>query len=599
MKTIISPATDKKQVPKHWVKSRHDDKYYPPSFNEYEEVCLGYDPNNSKAMKLPIQSTNPDDFHYFKDRSNPNTHFSSKPNLKRENVKTNWTQEMIDEWTRCRDDIVYFAERYGSIIHIDYGIIRIVLRDYQKEMLRMMYDNRMSIYCLSRQLGKSAAVSIYLAHFVCFNEYKNVGILAHKADMSAEVLSRVKDVIEFLPDFLQPGIVMWNKGSIELDNGCSIGAFSSDPNSVRGQSFALLYLDEAAFIERWDELWAAIKPVISSGKHSKIIITSTPNGLNHFYDLWQSALANNGSKFVPYTADWTSVKSRLYNDAGVFDDGEDFEKAEIADSSNEQFQQEHCNAFTGTAGTLISGFKLSKMNHVDVLPDKGIYTYKEPQEGHKYIIVADTAEGRGQDYHALHAIDVSEYPFEQAAVFHCNKTSHLLMPSVILSMAQKYNEAYVYCELASTGEAIMTELYRDLEYENIIMDDTKKSAGRRDLGMKPTKRTKAMGCSALKDLIEKDKLKIYHKATINELRTFVERGVSWEAENGFHDDLVTSLVTFAYLTTQSRFGDFVEKKYKLSTDIFKEEMESLLDDYEPFIFVQDGTDDELQMFYSF
>lgn len=605
MLNIIPPSKDKTQVPEHWVLSSHDLKYYPPSFTEYEERCLGFDPVlGAKSMKLPLQFDDPYDFKYYKDRRNLDTHYKRNPNLKREGLTDTWVNRDVynaakKEWIKCRDDVIYFAETYGSIVHVDYGIIKINLRDYQKDMIKIMSENRMSINALSRQLGKSSAVAIFLAHFLVFNGHKNVGILAHKASMAREVLARVKDVIEFLPDFLQPGIVLWNQGNIELDNGSTMGAYASEPSSVRGQSFAMLYLDEAAFVERWDELWAAIKPVISSGKKSKIILTSTPNGLNHFYDLWQAALAGNGSKFVPYSATWESVKQRLYNDAGVFDDGKEFKESEIADSSAEQFEQEHCGAFNGTAGTLINGFKLSKMTYIDVKPENQTYIFKEPEENHKYIMAIDSAEGRGQDYHAVQIIDVTRYPFEQVCVFHCNKTSHLLLPAVLLKLGTKYNNAYAYCELASTGSEVMGDLFRDLEYEYVIMDDTKGTAGRRELGLKPTKRTKAVGCSALKDLVEKGQLILHHKETLNELRTFVEKGVSWEAEEGFHDDLVTSLVLFAYLTTQDRFGDFVEKEYKLGQDIFREEVNELLDSYEPFVIISDSNSSSEDYFRTF
>lgn len=917
-KTTIQPSLNKSEVPDHWVMSKHDDKYYPPTFDEYETAVLGVDPLNPKAIKLPIQHTNPDDFYYFKDRFNQRTHYKDKPNLKRCGQPINWTQEMVEEWVRCRDDVIYFAEKYGSIVHIDYGSIRVQLRDYQKDMLRLMYENRMTIYCLSRQLGKclhkdsmvkvrnkktgevkevsveefhemqahqhstgnmsekfvdtqyvdewevmsdsgwvsvlgsyktveyvewvveteshslicaddhilfdqhynevftkdlrigdyiitdtgpekvisvketdqssnmydlqvehedhrfysngilshnTAAVGIYLAHFVCFNDGKNVGILAHKGSMAAEVLDRTKEVIEFLPDFLQPGIEIWNKNSIELDNGCKIGAYSSDPNAVRGQSFAMLYLDECissdtfvtvrdkhtkeeshipvedfylnvvrdirkeydeiastltieedeqyqnifndvgtgfvlstsdyevmtesgwkdfkgvkktsgmvyhltlsdgsifkcsrnhklktsdndfieahesvghtlsshktilsvtkteegdlydllevedgnhyttdsveshncAFIGRWEEVWAAIKPVISSGKQSKIIMTSTPNGMNHFYDLWQSAISGSGSLFKPYTANWTAVKPRLYNTAGEFDDGKEFKEAEIADSSKEQFDQEHDCSFSGSSGTLINGFKLSKMQAIDVKPKDSLSVFKEPQPEHKYIIAIDTAEGRGQDYHCAQVIDVTKYPFEQVAVYHNNTTSHLLVPQILYNLGMRYNEAHMYCEIGSTGGQVMTDLYRDLEYENIIMDDTKKGP-MRDLGMKPTKKTKALGCSALKDLIEKDKLIINHAYTIKELRVFSAKGVSWEAEEGFNDDTVTSLVAFAYLTTQERFSDFVEKEYKLAQDLFKDELDDMDDGYAPFVMVDDGVNQDPGILHSF
>lgn len=588
---LIQPSDKKKEVPNHWVKSAHDNKYYPPTFDEYEQVCLGYDPSNPRAMKLPIQYSDPNNYTYYKDRNNVKTHYKDKPHIKRANVNTKWTFEMIEEWERCRDDIIYFAEHYGSIIHIDYGLIRINLRDYQEDMLNIMNDNRMSIFCLSRQLGKSAAVAIFLAHFVCFNEAKSVGILAHKGSMSAEVLSRVKDVIEFLPDFLQPGVVLWNQNSIELDNGCKIGAYSSDPNAVRGQSFAMLYLDEAAFIERWADLWAAIKPVISSGKRSKIILTSTPNGMNHFYDLWNAALEHTGSMFKPYTASWASVKPRLYNNAGDFDDGLEFESSEIADSSVDQFEQEHNCSFRGASGTLINGFKLSKMSFIDVKDNDNWKIYREPKERHKYIMTIDTAEGRGQDYHAIHIIDVTTYPFEEVAVYHSNQISHLLLPSIIYTMGMKYNEAYVLCELASTGGTVMNILFQDLEYDNIITGDSK-IRGRIELGYKPNKKIKAIGCSVLKDLIEKDQLIIHNKETIHEFRTFVAKGLSWEAEQGKHDDLVTSLVMFAFLTTLDKFGEFVDEEYNIAQDIFKNERDELFEDFAPFVIVSDGTGED-------
>lgn len=248
----------------------------------------------------------------------------------------------------------------------------------------------------------------------------------------------------------------------------------------------------------------------------------------------------------------------------------------------------HNCKFLGTAGTLINGFKLSKMRGKDILPDDhGFYKFKDPEPEHKYIMTVDSSEGRGQDYHAVHVIDTTKYPFEQVGVFHCNKTSHLHLPAIIMKYAMMYNNAYVYCEIASTGELVMTELFRDLEYENVIMED-RVGGGRRALGLKPNKKTKAIGCSALKDLIEKDKLIIHHVPTLKEFLTFVEKGTSWEAEEGYHDDLVMSLVTFAYLSTQERFSEFVEKEYNLSYDIFRDEVEELMDGEIPFVMIADG-----------
>ena len=446
-----------------------------------------------------------------------------------------------------------------------------------------MHKKRMTVCNLSRQLGKTTVVAIFLAHFVCFNKDKAVGILAHKGSMSAEVLDRTKQAIELLPDFLQPGISEWNKGNITLDNGSTIGAYASSPDAVRGNSFAMIYIDECAFIPNFVDAWLAIQPVISSGRRSKIIITTTPNGLNHFYDIWTAAIEKK-SGFEPYTAIWNSVKERLYNDEDIFDDGWQWSKQTISASTLEQFNQEHGAQFQGTSGTLISGMKLAIMDWIEVMPENGyFYRYKKPDPERKYIASLDCSEGRGQDYHALHIIDVTDEKWEQVAVLHSNEISHMILPDIVYKYLMEYNEAPVYIELNSTGVSVAKSLYMDLEYENVICDSMI------DLGMKQTRRTKPVGCSTLKDLIEKDKLKINHKPTILEFRTFSQNKLSWAAEDGFHDDLVMSLVIFAWLTTQQKFADYVDKEdLRLASEVFGRELEDMNDDYAPVVFVDSG-----------
>ncbi|ALA45316.1 terminase subunit, nuclease and ATPase [Klebsiella phage vB_KoM-Pickle] len=567
---LMHPDYLKKKIDEfgmEWTQSEHDKKWYPTKFSDYLKI--------NGIQKVDIQAKDSSNFATYKNKGNKKTRYNGNPNLKRAYIQTKWTQQMLMEWVKCRDDIVYFAETYCAITHIDYGTIKVQLRDYQREMLIEMHKNRMVACNLSRQLGKTTVVAIFLAHFVCFNEDKYVGVLAHKASMSAEVLDRTKQAIELLPDFLQPGIVEWNKGSIELDNKCKIGAFASSPDAVRGNSFAMIYIDECAFIPNFIDAWLAIQPVISSGRKSKILITTTPNGLNHFYDIWNAAIEGK-SGFVPYTAIWTSVKERLYTDGddGVFDDGYSWSSKMIASSSKEAFLQEHCAEFMGTNGTLIAGWKLSKLSWVDTdETETNFYQYKAPVEGHKYIAVLDPAEGRGQDYHAMHIIDITSMPFEQVAVYHSNKTSHLILPDVLLRYLMMYNEAWVYIELNSTGHSVAKSLFSELDYDNVICDSYN------DLGMKQSKRSKAIGCSTLKDLIEKDKLIINNKKTILEFRTFSEKGVSWAAEEGFHDDLVMALVCFAWLTTQMKFAEFCEKDdLRLANEVFARERELLYED---------------------
>lgn len=559
----------------HWIKSQWDGKWYPEKFDEYLKI--------NKIVKIPSNADKPELFQTFKDKNNPRTRYNAFPNLKRANIKIKWTKEMVHEWKKCRDDIVYFAETYCAITHIDYGTIKVQLRDYQRDMLEIMHKKRMTVCNLSRQLGKTTVVAIFLAHFVCFNKDKAVGILAHKGSMSAEVLDRTKQAIELLPDFLQPGISEWNKGNITLDNGSTIGAYASSPDAVRGNSFAMIYIDECAFIPNFVDAWLAIQPVISSGRRSKIIITTTPNGLNHFYDIWTAAIEKK-SGFEPYTAIWNSVKERLYNDEDIFDDGWQWSKQTISASTLEQFNQEHGAQFQGTSGTLISGMKLAIMDWIEVMPENGyFYRYKKPDPERKYIASLDCSEGRGQDYHALHIIDVTDEKWEQVAVLHSNEISHMILPDIVYKYLMEYNEAPVYIELNSTGVSVAKSLYMDLEYENVICDSMI------DLGMKQTRRTKPVGCSTLKDLIEKDKLKINHKPTILEFRTFSQNKLSWAAEDGFHDDLVMSLVIFAWLTTQQKFADYVDKEdLRLASEVFGRELEDMNDDYAPVVFVDSG-----------
>lgn len=556
-----------------WILSKHDDKWYPKKFSDYLKL--------NRPQKIRMQSTDPTNYKFFKDSDNIRTRYMRLKNLRRANIKTQYTPEMIAEWKRCRKDIVYFAETYCAITHIDYGTIKVQLRDYQKDMLKIMHENRMSAHKLSRQLGKTTAVAIFLAHYVCFNKDKAVGILAHKGSMAVEVLERTKQAIELLPDFLQPGIVEWNKKSIVLENGSSIGAYASSPDAVRGNSFSFIYIDECAFIQNWTDCFLAIQPVISSGRESKMIMTTTPNGLNHFYDIWQSAI-DGKSGYVPYEAVWHSVKERLYNKADIFDDGYEWSSQAIAGSSLEQFLQEHNAEFFGSSGTLIRATTLSRLSFIDVVNDNGFYQYEKPKEGRKYVATLDCSEGRGQDYHAMQIIDITEFPYKQVAVYHSNTTSHFILPDIVFKYLMMYNECPVYIELNSTGVSIAKSLAMDLEYDNIICDSFI------DLGMKQSKRSKAMGCSALKDLIEKDKLIINHKGTIQELRTFSEKGVSWAAEEGFHDDLVMSLVIFGWLTTQEKFAEYAGKdEMRIASEIFRKELDELGDEYAPVV-IYDG-----------
>ena len=557
------------------IKSQHTNEYMPDSFAAYEFL--------KPVRPIKQQSQNPKEFRTFKDKDNKRTRYLGKPNLKRAYVKTPYTKEMQEEWIKCRNDILYFARNYCVIQHIDFGTIKINLYDYQEDLLELLANNRMAIANQSRQSAKTTTTQIFLAHYLVFNEDKNAGVLAHKHQMAVEVLDRTKQIIEFLPEFLQPGIVEWNKGQIELDNRCKLTAFAASPDATRGQQFSLIYMDENAFVENFDELWKSVLPTISSGRRSKLIVTSTPNGLNHFYDMVDKAKrGKNDFKLMEVL--WYDVTPRLYGPDGKFDDGLAFVTSQITASQVEAYLQEFCCRFLGAANTLVNGFALQKLEWIEKISADFI-KYKEPEKDHKYVATVDCAEGRDQDYSVIQIIDVTKLPFEQVAIYRSNKVQPLLFPQIIMAKATEYNNAWVYIELNSVGYSVAKDLYIDLEYENVIVDQQK------DLGMKQSKRTKAIGCSTLKDLIEKYKLILHDKQTILELRDFVQKGSQYEARSGFHDDTVMALVIFAYLTTQERFDDYMETNYNLVRNMFNEELEEL-ENYHQIIFaVQDGIDD--------
>ena len=337
------------------------------------------------------------------------------------------------------------------------------------------------------------------------------------------------------------------------------------------------------FVENFDELWKSVLPTISSGRRSKLIVTSTPNGLNHFYDMVDKAKrGKNDFKLMEVL--WYDVTPRLYGPDGKFDDGLAFVTSQITASQVEAYLQEFCCRFLGAANTLVNGFALQKLEWIEKISADFI-KYKEPEKDHKYVATVDCAEGRDQDYSVIQIIDVTKLPFEQVAIYRSNKVQPLLFPQIIMAKATEYSNAWVYIELNSVGYSVAKDLYIDLEYENVIVDQQK------DLGMKQSKRTKAIGCSTLKDLIEKYKLILHDKQTILELRDFVQKGSQYEARAGFHDDTVMALVIFAYLTTQERFDDYMETNYNLVRNMFNEELEEL-ENYHQIIFaVQDGIDD--------
>ena len=512
-----------------------------------------------------------------------------------------YTEEEAIELARCRDDICYFAEKYFTIISLDHGKIIIPLYDYQKKLLYQLQDERFNIVLQARQSGKTTVNTILILHYVLFNEDKFVAILANKEKAAKMVLARIKLAFEIMPRFLKQRVKEWNKKKIEFHSGCTVEAAATSSTSIRGESVNMLYIDEAAFVENWEEFYASTYSTITAGSEdipmaarTKIILNSTANGLNHFYHIWQGALANvnniqgevTKNRFVPFEVSYMDVPGRTPA----------WRDLTIDDTSAEQFMQEHENHFLGGQNTLIRPGILHELvaKSPEHITGEMVKIYKYPEPGRDYIITVDTSHGKGLDYHAFSVFDITKYPFEQVATFRDNELSTLLYPNVIYVIATQYNDAYVLIENNDLGGMVVADMNYDMEYENLLSPKNLIVRENRayELGVRMTASVKSIGCSNLRDLMENTKLITHDKMTITELSLFVARGKSYEADPkilGSTDDLVITLVLFAWLTTTDLFTDIFDNKM-LKQDIFKQRIEDIEQGMLPSLHLDDGLD---------
>jgi len=494
--------------------------------------------------------------------------YLGNPNVKRDGVQQNWTQEQINEYARCMKDAAYFAKKYLKVISLDEGLVPFELYPYQEKMFEHFNDNRFSIVLACRQSGKSISSVAYLLWYALFHSEKTIAVLANKGATSREMLARITLMLENTPFFLQPGCKSLNKGSIEFSNNSRIIASATSGSSIRGMSINLLYLDEFAFVENDGEFYTSTYPVVSAGKDTKIIVTSTANGIgNIFHKLWEGAVQGT-NEFKPFRVDWWDVPGR----------DEEWKKQTIANTSELQFNQEFGNTFHGTGNTLISAdVLLSLKAGTPVYTQNGVKVYKRPEQNHDYQIFVDVAKGRGMDYSTFNVIDVSTQPFEQVAVYRDNLISPLLLPDIIYKYAKTYNEAWIIVESNDQGSVVCNGLYYDLEYENVFVESAVKANA---IGVNMNKKVKRIGCSNMKDLIEQKRINIQDADTIIELSTFVGKGQSYEASDNNHDDLVMNLVLFGWFTATPFFSEMTN--IELKDMLYAEKAKAIEDDLLPF-----------------
>ena len=518
-------------------------------------------------------------------------HYLGNPLLKKANAPIEWTKEQILEYQKCMEDPIYFIKNYIKIVSLDEGLVPFEMYDFQEDIVNTIHNDRFTICKLPRQSGKSTTLVSYVLHYVLFNANMNVAILANKAATARDILGRLQLAYENLPKWLQQGVVSWNKGSVDLENGSRVVASSTSSSAVRGGSYNMLFLDEFAFVPQnvAEDFFSSVYPTISSGKSTKVVIVSTPNGMNMFYKLWTDA-ENKRNSYNIVDVHWSQVPGR----------DEKWKIETIANTSEEQFQREFECEFLGSANTLIHPAKIKTMAFKDpVKSNAGLDVYVKPQKDHQYSIVCDVARGTQNDYSAFIVFDITSVPYKIVAKYRNNEIKPLLYPNIIYDVANAYNMAYVLIEVNDIGEQVASAMQFDLEYENLIMASMRGragqvlgggfSGGKAQLGVRTTKAVKKLGCSNLKQIIETDKLIIQDYDLINEFSTFILKGQTFEAEDGHSDDLAMCCVLFAWMVQQTYFKELTDDDIRAR--MFAEQQNQLEQDMAPFGFIVDGVND--------
>jgi len=519
--------------------------------------------------------------------------YLGNPNLKKANTKVEFSTDQIQEFIKCKQDPIYFAKNYIKIVSLDEGLVHFKMWDFQEELIRNFHESRFNICKMPRQTGKSTTCVAYLLHYIVFNDSVNVGILANKAATARELLGRLQTAYENLPKWMQQGILSWNKGSMELENGSKILAASTSASAVRGMSFNIIFLDEFAFVPNHiaEAFFSSVYPTITSGKSTKVIMVSTPCGMNHFYRYWHDAQRGK-NEYTATEVHWSEVPGR----------DEAWKEQTIKNTSEQQFKVEFECEFLGSVDTLISVTKLRNLVFEDPIVNnhKGLLVYEHPVKGNDYIITVDTARGIDHDSSAFIVFDITTYPYKTVARYKNAEIKPMLFPNLIMDVAKAYNNAYVLIEINDIGEQVASIMQYDLEYENLLMCAMRGRNGQQvgsgfsgsktQLGVRMSQAVKKLGCSNLKTLMEDDKIITNDYDIIAELTTFVQKKQSWEAEDGCHDDLAMCLVIFAWLVAQDYFKEMTDTDVRKR--IYEEQKNQIEQDMAPFGFILDGVDDE-------
>ena len=519
--------------------------------------------------------------------SNKQISYNGNPNLKPIGTVQQYTSEQVKELMRCMSDPIYFIESYCKIVSLDKGLISFKLYECQKEKVDVILNNRKVILMEGRQQGKTITSAACILWYTLFQENKTVAILANKSSAAREVLSRYELMYEMLPMWMQQGVKTFNKGDIELENGSKVFTAATSSSGIRGKSVNWLYIDEAAIIPNnvAEDFFTSVYPTISAGQTTKILLTSTPLGYNHFWKFWNEAEQGlNG--FVPMFIPYNRIPGRDEKWAAE-------QKSMLGEL---KFNQEVLCRFLGSSNTLINPDTIAAMSTKQFVYTKdGLDILEEPQEDRVYMLVADTSRGVGGDYSAFAVVDITAYPYTVVAKYRSNRISPLLFPNIIYKVAKDYHKAYCLVEINDNGQQVADSLYMDLEYENVFFVGSSSKSGQylsggftpgATLGVRTTKQVKRLGTTTFKSLVESTKLLIHDPEIIEEISTFIEVRGTHKADEGYHDDLVMCLVLFSWATNEPFFKDLTDSNLRKA--LYEEQFKQIEENLTPFGIVNDG-----------
>jgi hypothetical protein len=516
--------------------------------------------------------------------------YLGNPNLKKVNTPQEFTSDEIKEFKKCENNPIYFMKKYVQIVSLDEGLVPFDMYPFQEKIVNTIHENRFTICKLPRQSGKSTTTISYLLHYALFNPNCNIAILANKSSTARDILGRLQLAYENLPKWLQQGVLNWNKGNIELENGSKVVAAATSSSAVRGGSYNIIFLDEFAFVPTTiaEQFFSSVYPTITSGKSTKVIIVSTPHGMNQFYKLWVDAEAGQND-YIPIEVSWREVPGR----------DEKWREETIRNTSESQFASEFECEFLGSIDTLISPAKIKATPYMTPLKTNGrLSIFEEPIKGHTYLCTVDVARGTLKDFSAFIIFDVTDLPYKVVATFRDNEIKPILFPEMIAKVCTQYNKAHILVEVNDIGAQISDGLHYELEYDNILMTTQKGRAGQilgamfsqrgSQLGVRMTKQIKKMGTANIKAIIESDKIIINDFNIIGEMSTFTRKNQSWQAEEGCNDDYMTCLTILGWVANQRYFKEMTDRNIR--AEMYKEQEKLIEQDMAPFGFVDNGVD---------